>query len=201
MLQNVSQIIFPMRRVGLLCAAFILVASCATAAEREGHRWRVLNPNTNPPTPVAGADVILNYTGRESVLVDSFPFCDRVDVVRADEQGWFYVPFTTQRQIVVTAHKAGYAYPGARYISSATKREVYLVPDMPREQRIKQIKAVSDAASCQSFGIEAARLANLLDQVTAEAHLLVREPQDERLIDALKGGQDMHRRAAERGRP
>ena len=179
-------------------ALIMVTSSCATAAGEDMFRWRVVDPNTQPPTPVTGADVIVQYTGQESVIVDSFSFCDRVDVVRSDEQGWFEVPKAKNRQIVVTAHKTGYAYPGPRFISNATKRELYLAPGLPREQRIKQVKSVSDAASCRSVGVAAGRLADLIGQVIAEMRPLVQDARDEQILTTLEDRYDIHRQAAER---
>lgn len=177
----------------LLCAAGTNVIAVGDKPER----WRVLNPMTDPPSPIGGATIIVTYSGYPLSLGHSQRTCDRTEVVRADDQGWFYVPPPSRnRDASVTAHKLGHAYPGPQFLSNTERKEVYLIPNPTREQRMDQMNGLKGATGCRSAGPSAVAVASFLDDVLAEMRPLTTSKRDQDTIGSLEYLRARHRESA-----
>lgn len=184
-----------------IAALAVLLSFTAMAMGERAESWRVVNPMTNPPTPISDSTIVIGYEGHSLSIAHSQRVCDRTEVVRSDSQGRFSVPAPRHGRVaLVAAHKAGHAYPHPEMASDPRKREAYLIPNPTQQQRMEQMNRIRGVVGCRSSEDSSTKVASFLDEVIAEMRPLVTTKSDERTMRQLEYRRDTHRDFPERGR-
>lgn len=167
-------------RVWFVNAAFTLLCGCAIASEMPA-RWRVVDPTTTPPTPVAGATVIAIYETASFAPGGTVRRCEGVHMTYADAEGWFQVPERGPRPRLV-AHKPGYSHP-TKGVVVTRDGLVFLKPAALPQDRLLHISGLTAGAICGDPNPE---IAAFLESLVPELHSIADSPERKSVMRELE---------------
>jgi hypothetical protein len=160
-------------------------------------RWRVVDPTTDPPTPVPGAAILLLYEGEENVIVTTRSFCDRTELVYSDAEGWFEIPVSIfPRYVRIAAHKSDYSWPAAKAKTDAPKKRVFLEANhLSREQRIEYFMGLHGTAVCVGETRGSHAIPRFVEGVLPELRKIAITESERNLVKSFERKLDIYRDA------
>lgn len=182
-------------RVFLLGLLFVPLTACGlSGGPLEG---RVLEAGTNKPIP--GAIVVVRWTGSVFAFAESRSVCVHVESATTDDQGKYRIPSWMKVSTVgwvqdlrpdVTAYKTGYIRSPEYFKQQSYRKNIELLEVFKgtREERLEQLKRVSDATGCSEGADSKKNRLVLQKALYEEARNIAGTSQDKKVVEILLFG-------------
>jgi hypothetical protein len=163
---------------------FASAASAPAKVDYSGH-WQLVDVAANPPRPISSATILVTYVGTSGNIAHSTRSCYGFRLLNSDADGRFHVPAGgAGEEILVAAHKPGFAVPSGKSPVQALKKLAILTSDASRNERALHYRTSTAIAACRgSAAIQ------FLDGLLPEIESFATSPDEVEIVEQIRADQ------------